>query len=547
MQEKAQKKEKSIVEEDEEYARQLQNELNEGWDDTRPSSEVRDPTAMIIRLPDTNRDFNAALFGAMVQEGFQKLYNAKGISDVVILLVDDKDSIQEKLYAHKMVLSVWSDVFCTLILEKEKEVSRRKKSKKTTDDDSPPRRLKLKIEIPSEDLANFRLMLQYMYTGEADFIDGKNVLPLIGLANHFGIHSLKEVCGSLLGELVDDDTLLYYLNICDTYTINSLESACGEHLAENFTDLVQESKLMDLKPSTWAQILKSDDLQIMSEEDLFEMVLKYSDRWKKDKAKREEVLSLLLPHVRFPFFSGRFLVEHVEQNSIAGHLPVVKDLLRETYKEKVYPGSVKNERTTPRAGFRFDPTGLHANLSITDDGLTAQAKGGGWSNVRCKENMTASHNYIEWKVVSGSTSSLMLGIVQGTSTNTGYAGQLANGWTYYSGGQIYHSGSTPAYGQSFTAGDKIGCLFNFETGTLTFFKNGKVSVTLSGNGLPVGKYTDNIFPVTCFSGYASVNLVQYATNPNGKKKRKTSILDPKKSSLQSTNTDRSLIRRFLKF
>jgi len=144
---------KDSVESDEEYARKLQKELNQegGIEDeagaSNNSSEgekiIRD---LIIRLPEDQRNFNAALFGAMVKSGFEKLYNAKGISDVVIHLYDsdentskdntskdnkdnkdnnninnninNKDNV-EKLYAHKMVLSVWSETFSKLLADKE--------------------------------------------------------------------------------------------------------------------------------------------------------------------------------------------------------------------------------------------------------------------------------------------------------------------------------------------------------------------------------------------------------------------------------------------
>jgi len=218
---------------------------------------------------------------------------------------------------------------------------------------------------------------------------------------------------------------------------------------------------------------------------------------------------------------------------------------------------VKNERTNPRAGFRFDEKNLPAGLTVTNDGTTANCTGGGWLNVRCAERMTPHHNYIEWKVLQGATSNLMLGIVKGNVSNSGYAGQYVNGWTYYSGGQIYHSGSTPATGQNYQQGDRIGCLYDFAAGKLTFYKNGKVSVTLVGNGLPTGTDAEDVFPTASFSGYTSVSIVQYAQDPEGKKKRKLKgLLDSSKkptsfgtgSGTTTTGQDKtSLIRRFLKF
>jgi len=142
-------------------------------------------------------------------------------------------------------------------------------------------KLEIRLEISKDDHETFKLMLKYMYTGETDFITEKNVLPIISVSNHFGIDSLKEVCGGLLGELVDDDNIVFFLDLCDRYQIHELESACGEHLAENFDELLNENRLLALPPTTWAEILKSDELQIKSEEHLFDVIIKYTEQWKK--------------------------------------------------------------------------------------------------------------------------------------------------------------------------------------------------------------------------------------------------------------------------
>ena len=66
----------------------------------------------------------------------------------------------------------------------------------------------------------------------------------------------------MLGALVSDDNLFYFLDIVEKYKVKQLEAACGEHLADNFGTMLEEDKLNDLPPSTWAEMLRSDDLQI---------------------------------------------------------------------------------------------------------------------------------------------------------------------------------------------------------------------------------------------------------------------------------------------
>ncbi len=62
---------------------------------------------------------------------------------------------------------------------------------------------------------------------------------------------------------MNDDNLFFFLDVVDKYGVRSLEAACGFHLAENFGTLLEMDKLNDLEPSTWASMLKSDDLNIL--------------------------------------------------------------------------------------------------------------------------------------------------------------------------------------------------------------------------------------------------------------------------------------------
>lgn len=90
-------------------------------------------------------------------------------------------------------------------------------------------------------------------------------MALIALTNYYGIHSLKELCGELLGAIVDGDNLFYLLDLSENFDVKTLRTACCEHLAENFGDLLDGDKLAELKPSSWAEMLQADNLQIKYE------------------------------------------------------------------------------------------------------------------------------------------------------------------------------------------------------------------------------------------------------------------------------------------
>lgn len=440
-----------------------------------------------LYLPATKRPFNAILYGDMVQKGFAHLYGDTKISDVTLVLGDDA----EKIPVHRIVLRVWSEAFRTLLENVAKNA------------DVP-------IALDKEDVEHFKLMLKHMYTGDTDFVNGDNVLALLSLASHFGIHSLKETCGELLGELVTDDNLFFFLDVVDKYEVKALESACGSHLAEHFQDLVNNGKLDDLEPSTWAEIVKTDDIRVKSEEELFEAVIRYAGKFKQKEA-REHALTTILPFVRFPFMSPRFLVTKVEGDESIASLPLVQDLLHEAYRFRVNPSSVKNIRSQPRKGYRFEDEQCHPSITLSEDKLKATVKGSvGWVNVRCMTPLSRESPYIEFKVENGTAGQLMLGVVAGTCSTSGYAGQYNNGWTYYSSGQVYNSSSTPATGQAYGNGDTVGVFVEFDKNTLHFFKNGK-----SSTSTPVSIGTQQLYPSVSMSTLGNcVSLVPYAPLPD---------------------------------
>jgi hypothetical protein len=88
--------------------------------------------------------------------------------------------------------------------------------------------------------------------------------------------------------------------------------------------------MLDLNPHTWADMLKSDDIEIMSEERIFNAVISYVHKF--DKKQRNEALEIILPSIRFPLLSPQFLFEKVEQNRDINQLPILKELMLETYR-----------------------------------------------------------------------------------------------------------------------------------------------------------------------------------------------------------------------
>jgi len=261
----------------------------------------------------------------------------------------------------------------------------------------------------------------------------------------------------------------------------------------------------------WAEMLQTDELEVRNEEKLFESVLIYADQYCEEPEIRDEVLVTLLPLVRYSFLRGNFILDAVEANASLSHLPIVHQLLYDAYKHKMYPKATPEFSVKPRKGFqKFDGATMGSNIKLTEDETTASMiSHAGWQSVRCVCPFSSNMPYFEFKVEA--STNVMIGAADTSCPNTGYAGQYANGWQYYSQGGIYHQSATTGAGTTYGAGDRVGVKVDSEKGEITWYKN--EAQVGSSTGLPKGT---KLYPIVSFSAMNDkVSIVPRALEPSG--------------------------------
>jgi hypothetical protein len=338
--------------------------------------------------------------------------------------------------------------------------------------------------------------------------------------------------------LVCAENLLFFLDVVDRYKVEELEAACGWHIAQNFDQLLQEDKLKDLSPTTWAAILKSDDLDVASEEDLFHAVLAYVNQWA-EVDKRESIMELLLPHLRFHLMSIKFLQEEVETNPLIMKSPTLFYLLYQAYRVLVLRGGGNKEGILPpaflggtgegglpllchrrRAGsFQFDAS-FYSLIVVSESGSKATfSTSQGWTTMRTQHSFTPTHPYVQFKLEG--TATVMIGAGIGSINPSGYAGQYNNCWQIYSHGSLYTGAAataTTTTTPTFGANDVIGVAVDFEKQTIRFFKNGS-EVTQVKASLPftfdLGDPSTLIYPVVSCCTDSTISILPTSTLPTG--------------------------------
>jgi len=358
------------------------------------------------------------------------------------------------------------------------------------------------------------------------------------LSDYFGIHSLKETCGELLGELVTSENLFFFLEMAEKYQVKSLEAACGVHLAHHFQELAKSGQLEHLEPTAWAEMAKNDSIRIESEEMLFDAALSYvSNKFKGDKAAMDDALNTILPAIRFPHISADFLATKVEENKLLQGLPLVQDLLYEAYRFQVHPSSVDSPRTELRKSQQFDAECCNPMIHLSSTRLKATGLCiSTFVSVRCSKELTPDNPYVEFYLERGLESQVMIGLVVDSSVSEGYAGQLQNGCSYAGSGVIYKGGSIIASSlPTFKAGDKMGVLVGYEEKEIFFYTNG---VRATRTRIPILDAT-SFYPSVSMSADCCVHVMPFAPLPNDARP-----LDPSSAKGRARLTTSTLERTY---
>ncbi|XP_046364641.1 BTB/POZ domain-containing protein 17-like [Haliotis rufescens] len=179
------------------------------------------------------------------------LYRNSTLSDVQLVVGGAVFS------AHKLILSMCSDVFKTMLT-----------------DFKWPEAFKEQITLTEEPecVDVFEDFLEYMYTGHIH-LSNHTVLPVITLADKYNVKDLSETCVSYMCDNLDavGDNLqvvswLQYARLCNYRT---LEAKCAQYTEWNFQKVVQGRDFLSMNGSTLFEFLSSSELVVHSEYSLF--------------------------------------------------------------------------------------------------------------------------------------------------------------------------------------------------------------------------------------------------------------------------------------
>ncbi|XP_019523354.1 PREDICTED: kelch-like protein 6 [Hipposideros armiger] len=137
---------------------------------------------------------------------------------------------------------------------------------------------------------------------------------------------MVDACASFLTEALNPENCVGILRLADTHSLDSLKKQVQSYIIQNFVQILNAEEFLELPVDTLYHILKSDDLYVTEEAQVFETVMS----WVRHKqSERLCLLPYILENVRLPLLDPWYFVEMVEADPLIRQCPEVFPLLQE--------------------------------------------------------------------------------------------------------------------------------------------------------------------------------------------------------------------------
>ncbi|TNN73313.1 Kelch-like protein 12 [Liparis tanakae] len=192
--------------------------------------------------------------------------------------------------AHRIVLAACSDYFCAMFTS---ELAEKGKSF---------------VDIQGLTASTMDILLDFVYT-ETVLVTVENVQELLPAACLLQLKGVKRACCDFLESQLDPTNCLGIRDFAETHNCLDLMQAAELFSKKHFSEVVQHEEYMLLGQTEVEKLTKCDEIQVDSEEPVFEAVLNWV---KHNRKEREPYLPDLLQFVRMPLLTPRYLTDVID-------------------------------------------------------------------------------------------------------------------------------------------------------------------------------------------------------------------------------------------
>ncbi|CAH1262445.1 KLHL11 [Branchiostoma lanceolatum] len=261
------------------------------------------------------------------------LQNLKGLRDTgtlcdIVLVVGNRE-----IFAHRAVMAAGSQYFASIYRSDYTETHASR------------------IELGSLDAGGVETVVQYIYTGVLRLTLG-NVHVVLAAATHLDVLHLKDYCRQFLSDNISLGTCLSVWAVADLYDMDQLKEQALKFILDNFTEIMVMEDVLELPMERLLELLFKDALFVDKEEDLFELVV----RWTKyDIVNRKAMFPKLLASIRTPLMDLEYVINNMKSEPLLKEFPECLSLTDEAVSHLMRPQLLKESpptslNTRPRLG-----------------------------------------------------------------------------------------------------------------------------------------------------------------------------------------------------
>ncbi|XP_072191845.1 kelch-like protein 4 isoform X2 [Excalfactoria chinensis] len=279
------------------------------------------------------------------EQTFRKMENylqQKQLCDVLLIAGD------QKIPAHRLVLSAVSDYFAAMFTNDVREAKQEE------------------IKMEGVDPDALKALVHYAYTGILELKED-TIESLLAAACLLQLSQVIEVCCNFLMKQLHPSNCLGIRSFGDAQGCTELLKVAHTYTMEHFTEVIKNQEFLLLPANEIAKLLSSDDINVPDEEVIFQALMMWV---RHDLQNRQQDLGMLLSYIRLPLLPPQLLADLENSPMFADDLECQK-LLMEAMKYHLLPerrSMMQSPRTKPRkstVGALYAVGGMDATKGTT--------------------------------------------------------------------------------------------------------------------------------------------------------------------------------------
>lgn len=195
-------------------------------------------------------------------------------------------------------------------------------------------------------------MIRYAYSGKFT-ITVDNVQGVLYVASILQIENVASACSDFMKEHLHPDNCIQVYAFAMQHNRQQLINFTQDFITEHFLDVSKTPEFMSMSVNVIDSIINSSNLNISSEVEAYEAVMKWINH---DTEDRKQHLAKLLAKVKLPLINTHYLMETVATNELVRINLECRDYLDEAKYYQMYVGNLLSdvqitERTRPRKSY----------------------------------------------------------------------------------------------------------------------------------------------------------------------------------------------------